>query len=168
MKPQLEKNKATIKGWLLVVCLVTGTAATVYDNHLDFLAVQEAMEAAPITVPIQFKGWSAVTANDGAAVVWDGTKSEILYVQKVPHYLAETDRSRNWIVWAESSNGKLFAVNFWVDQKGALHSLPEPKMVTQNDLVQALIKDGELELIKALGYPLKNAFAAPTRISKDS
>lgn len=148
--------------------VIFGLAASLYDSHLDSLAVEESMEAAPITVPIQFKGWSAVTANDGAAVVWDGAKSEILYVQKVPHYLAETDRSRNWIVWAESSNGKLFAVNFWVDKKGVLHSLPVPKLVTQNDLVQTLIKDGELELIKALGYPLKNAFAAPQRISKDA
>lgn len=157
MKTQLEKNKSTFRLWLFAVCLVLGTAATLYDNHLDSQAVQEAMEAAPTTVPIQFKGWSAVTAIDGAAVVWDGSKSEIVYVQKVPHYLVETDRTRNWVVWAESSNGKLFAVHFWVDKKGALHSLPGPTMVTQNDLVQALIKDGELELIKALGYPLKNA-----------
>ncbi|CAN7568912.1 hypothetical protein [Acidovorax delafieldii] len=157
MKPQLEKNKATFQRWLFAVCLATGTAATLYDNHLDSLVIQEAMEAAPIAVPMQFKVWSAVTAIDGAAVVWDGAKSAILYVQKAPHYLAETDRTRNWIVWAESSNGQLFTVSFWVDKKGALHSLPGPKMVTRNDLVQALVADGELELIKALGYPMKNA-----------
>ena len=75
----------------------------------------------------------------------------------MPHHLAETNRTRNWIVWAESSNGKLFAVNFWVDKKGALQSLPTPKLVSQNDLVQVLVMDGQLELIKALGYPLKNA-----------
>ena len=157
MKPQLEMKKSTFIRWMFAVCLIVGTGATLYDNHLESVAVEEGMEAAPTTVPIQFKGWSAVTAIDGGAVVWDGAKSEILYVQMVPHYMVETDHSRNWIVWAESSNGKLFAVNFWVDKKGALQSLPGPKMVNQNDLVQALIKDGQLELIKALGYPLKNA-----------
>jgi len=157
MKSKLEMKKSTFMRWMFAVCLVVGTGATLYDNHLESVAIEEGMEAAPTTVPIQFKGWSAVTAIDGAAVVWDGAKSEILYVQRVPHHLAETNRTRNWIVWAESSNGKLFAVNFWVDKKGALQSLSAPKLVSQNDLVQVLVLDGQLELIKALGYPLKNA-----------
>ena len=148
-----------IKAKLFLLAVFIGLAcvvATLYESHQKQVKVDTAVSRAPALIKEDFLKWSGISSVDGEALQWIGADSEILYVQRDYSGLNfESMSFRNWLVWAKTPAGRIYKVHYWIDGDATLHSKSQPMPGSQASLVDVLVKEGQVDLIRKLGLPLK-------------
>ena len=145
------------KFFLLAVFIgIASVVAALYESHQKQVKVETAVSRAPALIKEDTLRWSGISSVDGKALQWIGADSEILYVQRDYSGLNfESMSFRNWLVWAKTPAGRIYKVHYWIDGDATLHSKSQPIPGSQASLVDVLVKDGQIDLIRKLGLPLK-------------
>ena len=148
-----------IKAKFFLLAVFIGLAcvvATLYESHQKQVKVETAVSRAPALIKEDTLRWSGISSVDGKALQWIGADSEILYVQRDYSGLNfESMSFQNWLVWAKTPAGRIYKVHYWIDGDATLHSKSQPIPGSQASLVDVLVKDGQIDLIRKLGLPLK-------------
>ena len=148
-----------IKAKFFLLAVFIGLAcvvATLYESHQKQVKVDAAVSRAPALIKEDTLRWSGISSVDGKALQWIGADSEILYVQRDYSGLNfESMSFQNWLVWAKTPAGRIYKVHYWIDGDATLHSKSQPIPGSQASLVDVLVKDGQIDLIRKLGLPLK-------------
>ena len=145
------------KFFLLAVFIgIASVVAALYESHQKQVKVETAVSRAPALIKEDTLRWSGISSVDGKALQWIGADSEILYVQRDYSGLNfESMSFQNWLVWAKTPAGRIYKVHYWIDGDATLHSKSQPILGSQASLVDVLVKDGQIDLIRKLGLPLK-------------
>lgn len=145
------------KFFLLAVFIgIASVVAALYESHQKQVKVETAVSRAPALIKEDTLRWSGISSVDGKALQWIGADSEILYVQRDYSGLNfESMSFQNWLVWAKTPAGRIYKVHYWIDGDATLHSKSQPIPGSQASLVDVLVKDGQIDLIRKLGLPLK-------------
>ncbi len=146
---------AAILGWFLT---------SEYNAQQEHL--KATMHSAPDEVVRIFRKWQTTLPESGVAVDWNGSDSEVLWVQTESSRDAEwlgalqylgPIRGPFWIVWARTKSGRLFRLAFHLDKRFDLVLESYPAPATYSQLVDELVMAGRLDMLDKLKLQRKPA-----------
>ena len=150
MKKLLRKLGITV-GFSIVVL-----GPWALQHHFDERAAaarSAALERAPEHVKNHFRSaWSSISREDGEAIIWSGSASEVIYLQ--------TNGPHCWecvIVWARTPSGRYFTVPYGVGEEGNVFPAANMNVVPQSEIIDMLVEKRELDVLKRMGIPVNPA-----------
>lgn len=116
---------------------------------------------APEAIEAEFRKWTLTIAKSGMAEVWSGSTSQLLYIHHVPAVVSNSlfykGQPEQWIVFAKSETGQMFKIWVWVGDNERFVTSRGFDSANTDQLLEALISDQRMDLVKKLNIPIKPA-----------